>query len=181
MNVCRCVEAMHSSGLVWTDLKAENFVLTTDKNGKNQEVKGIDLESCVTFNSNPEDYSPEATPPEFAVAEKQNIGYQFQVQKNYDIWSLGMLLLELSTGKSYFKGKSEDSITKLLANAEMMIIDPKTKSIQLTEQQINAINDTKLQDLISSCLQFNPNKRPSITQVLFHPYFLTTGIGPISF
>jgi serine/threonine protein kinase len=177
VNVCRCVEAMHSSGLVWTDLKAENFVLT----GNNQDVKGIDLESCVPFKSNPEDYSPEATPPEFALAEKQNIGYKFQVNKNYDIWSLGMLLLELSTGKSYFKGKSEDSITKLLANAETTIIDPKTNSLQLNEKQINSINDTRLQDLILSCLQFNPNKRPSIGQVLLHPYFLTTGIGPITF
>ena len=92
-----------------------------------------------------------------------------------------MLLLELSTGKSYFKGKSEDSITKLLANAESTIIDPKTMSLLLNDKQINAINDTRLQDLILSCLQLNPNKRPSIGQVLLHPYFLTTGIGPITF
>ncbi|MGK3759625.1 MAG: serine/threonine protein kinase [Bacillariaceae sp.] len=181
VNVCRCVEAMHSSGLVWTDLKAENFVLTGNTINNDQEVKGIDLESCVPFKSNPEDYSPEATPPEFALAEKQNIGFEFKVEKNYDIWSLGMLLLELSTGKSYFKGKSEDSITKLLANAESTIIDPKTMSLLLNDKQINAINDTRLQDLILSCLQLNPNKRPSIGQVLLHPYFLTTGIGPITF
>ena len=66
VNIVRCVEATHSSGLVWTDLKAENFVLTSEG-----DVKGIDLESCVPRKANPEDFSPEACPPEFARMEKQ--------------------------------------------------------------------------------------------------------------
>ena len=106
--ISRCVEAMHSSGLVWTDLKAENFVLV------GQEVKGIDLESAVPAKSSPEDYSPEACPPEFAMAEKRGQGFVFEVQKNYDSWSLGMLFYELATGKNYFAGQSESAIFNLL-------------------------------------------------------------------
>jgi len=179
VNIVRCVEATHSSGLVWTDLKAENFVLTAEG-----DVKGIDLESCVPLKANPEDFSPEACPPEFAQMEKQGVGFEFRCEKSYDIWSLGMLFFELGTGRAYFQGKSEDTITKLLANADPKvggILDKKTQSLLITDEQKEMIGDNKFLDLIQQCLQYNPKKRPSITQILLHPYFLTTGIGPITF
>jgi hypothetical protein len=172
VSVCRCVEAMHSSGLVWTDLKAENFVLVNN----NSEVKGIDLESAVPVKSTPEDYSPEACPPEFAVAEKKGVGYEFQCIKNYDSWSLGILLYELSVGKNYFAGKSEDAILALLATGA--VIDPENPE---TIVGLDAIPDNNFRDLVKSCLSINPNKRPSIGQILLHPYFLMTGLGPLTF
>ena len=44
--------------------------ITTRRVGTREDgtVKGIDLESAVRHKGNPEDYSPEATPPEFAEA-----------------------------------------------------------------------------------------------------------------
>jgi len=63
---------MHSSGMVWTDLKAENFVTTdnsqtvTDDRLELQGMQGIDLESAIWPKGNPADYSVEACPPEFA-------------------------------------------------------------------------------------------------------------------
>lgn len=115
---------------------------------------------------------------------KKGLGFEFRCEKSYDIWSLGMLLLELGTGQPYFKGKSEDTITKLLANGDPKvggIIDTKTQALLLTDEQQELIGDKKFIDLIQQCLKYNPNKRPSITQILLHPYFLTTGIGPITF
>lgn len=171
VNVCRCVEAMHSSGLVWTDLKAENFVLI----GKNQDVKGIDLESAVPAKASPEDYSPEACPPEFAVEEKAGRGYEFAVEKNYDSWSLGMLFFELATGSNYFKGKSEGAILSLLATGAVL---DETKT---TVRDLDKIDNKDFRDLTKQCLSIDPKKRPSITQILLHPYFLTTGLGPLTF
>mmetsp|Transcript_12525 Transcript_12525/g.29346 ORF Transcript_12525/g.29346 Transcript_12525/m.29346 type:complete len:505 (+) Transcript_12525:173-1687(+) len=170
VGVCRCVEAMHSSGLVWTDLKAENFVLFGDG-----EVRGIDLESAVAVRSSPEDYSPEACPPEFAALETANRGYEFECLKNYDSWSLGMLLYELSTGSNYFKGKSEDSITRILAAKDLL--DESSGKVA----GLDAIPDKNMRDLVGQCLSIDPNKRPSIGQILLHPYFLTTGFGPLTF
>ena len=171
VNVCRCVESMHSSGLVWTDLKAENFVVLAGSG----EVRGIDLESAVDVRSAPADYSPEACPPEFAAAEKANRGYEFECLKNYDTWSLGMLLYELATGNNYFMGKSEDLITRNLAT--LVLVDESTGRVK----GIDAIPDKNLQDLVDQCLSVDPGKRPSIGQILLHPYFLTTGFGPITF
>lgn len=161
-DVGRCVQAMHASNLVWTDLKTENFVITS------KGMRGIDLESAVKIGGNPVDYSPEACPPEFAVAFMRGDGAEFIVDPSYDMWSLGMLLYELSTGKPYFAGKNAAAITKALRSDDF-------------QADVNAVEDDNLRDLILSCLSTDPKKRPDITQFLLHPYFITTGIGPFGF
>jgi len=158
----QCLQAVHDSGLVWTDLKTENFVVT-----KEGQVKGIDLESAMPVRDNPVDYSPEATPPEFAKAFLEGEGPYFILEPNYDIWSFGMLLYELSTGAGYWDGKTPVQITKALREKP---------EIDLS----NADIDPKFKDLIKQCLDLNPRNRPSIVKVLLHPYFLSTGIGPFS-
>eukprot|EP00581_Thalassiosira_minuscula_P017471 CAMPEP_0183731126 /NCGR_PEP_ID=MMETSP0737-20130205/34540_1 /TAXON_ID=385413 /ORGANISM="Thalassiosira miniscula, Strain CCMP1093" /LENGTH=522 /DNA_ID=CAMNT_0025963787 /DNA_START=144 /DNA_END=1712 /DNA_ORIENTATION=+ len=175
----QCIQAVHSSNLVWTDLKTENFVVVNNDNF-NQEVmdtkgsmglpgvKGIDLESVIAKGGNPIDYSPEACPPEFAKAFMAGYGEDFVLEYSYDIWSLGMMLYELSTGKPYFEKKSPNIVTKLLCEDTF-------------GADVSAVPDAKLRDLIAKCLSLDPRKRPDITGFLLHPYFLTTGIGPISF
>ena len=167
--LAQCIQAMHTSNLVWTDLKAENFVVVSDSIGEGSfdGVKGIDLESVVPMGGPPMDYSPEACPPEFAEEYLAGRGLEFRVDYHYDIWSFGMLMYELSTGRTYFEGKSPAQITKILRAPSF---DP----------DVSDVPDGRLRDLIKQCLVLNPDKRPGITQILLHPYFLTTGIGPIS-
>jgi serine/threonine protein kinase len=162
-SAAQCLQAVHQSGLVWTDMKTENFVVTAGG-----DVKGIDLESAMPFRDNPVDYSPEATPPEFAAAYLEGDGPYFVLEYNYDMWSFGMLLYEMATGRGYFDGKTPVAITKILKDGP---------TIELDDVEING----QLRDLMRQCLQLNPRKRPNIAQVLLHPYFLTSGIGPWSF
>eukprot|EP00980_Cylindrotheca_fusiformis_P002656 scaffold622_cov102-Cylindrotheca_fusiformis.AAC.5 len=168
--IAQCLQAIHSSGLVWTDLKAENFVVISDSLDKLDQggVKGIDLESAVPVKGPPVDYSPEACPPEFAKEESAGRGASFVLQYNYDVWSLGVLLYELAVGSSLFGNRKDGQITSLLRDKQW-------------EPDTSAVPDDRLRDLIDQCLQLDPSKRPSITQILLHPYFLTTGIGPFSF
>ena len=67
VSAAQCIQSMHSSKLVWTDLKCENFVVPHDS-AHLVGMKGIDLESAIPFGANPVDYSPKACPPEFAKA-----------------------------------------------------------------------------------------------------------------
>jgi len=170
VSLVQCIQAMQSYGLVWTDIKAENFVVVSDTlgDGSIEGIKAIDLESAVRSGSPPLDYSPEACPPEFAQAFSKGEGPYFTVREEYDSWSYGMLLYELAVGKSYWKGKQDDAITRILKDPQF-------------EVDVSAIQDEKLRDMISKCLETDPKRRLKITQILFHPYFLTTGIGPISF
>ncbi|KAL3765208.1 hypothetical protein ACHAWU_010399 [Discostella pseudostelligera] len=175
----QCIQAVHSSNVVWTDLKTENFVLVNsdifNKEVRDVDgsmgmpgVKGIDLESVVAKGGNPIDYTPEACPPEFAKALMGGYGEEFVLDYSYDMWSLGMMLYELSTGTAYFDKKSPSIVTKLLC-ADTFEVD------------VSKVPDDKLRDLIGKCLSVDPRKRPDITGFLLHPYFLTTGFGPISF
>jgi len=165
VSAIQCLQAMHSANLVWTDLKAENFVVTTETPFA---MKGIDLESAMSIRDNPVDYSPEACPPEFAKAFLAGDGPYFVLDCSYDIWSLGMVFFEISVGRTMFSGRSPAQITKILK-------DPNFKA------DTSAIPDEKLRDLVNSCLQIDPKKRPSLSQILLHPFFLTTGFGPFSF
>ncbi|KAL7489571.1 hypothetical protein ACHAW6_015223 [Cyclotella cf. meneghiniana] len=175
----QCIQAVHSSNLVWTDLKTENFVVVgnanlfqevNDSTGSTglPGVKGIDLESVIPRGGNPIDYSPEACPPEFAKSFMAGEGAEFVLDYSYDIWSLGMMLYELSTGKAFFDKKSPSQVTKLLCSDSF-------------EADVSDVPDGKLRDLIGKCLSLDPRKRPDITGFLLHPYFITTGFGPISF
>ena len=71
-------------------------------------IKAIDLESAMPVKKNPVDYSPEASPPEFALAYLTGDGTEFILEYSYDIWSLGMFLFELATGKPYFEGQAKE-------------------------------------------------------------------------
>ena len=166
----QCVQAVHSSRLVWTDLKPENFVVINDESesGGGIDIKGIDLESVCAVKENPVDYSPESCPPEFLRDLLAGEGPYFVLEYSYDIWSYGIMLYELATGQSPFRGKNANQISRLLDSPDYVI-------------DLSPVPDTKLRDLIEECLQIDPKRRPSIAQILLHPYFLTTGIGPFSF
>jgi len=164
ISATQCVQALHNAGLVWTDMKTENFVVMPSG-----EVKGIDLESAMPIGDYPVDYSPEACPPEFATAFLVGEGPYFELESSYDIWSLGMLMLELSTGVGYFDGKNPAQITKLLRDMDDSMAEDLDK-IQC---------DKRLKDLIRRCLQRDRRKRPNTSQILLHPFFLAA--NPFSF
>jgi serine/threonine protein kinase len=155
-NTARCVEAVHDRNMVWMEIKAENFVVAEDGNS----IKGIDLESAVPVKENPIDYSPEAIPPEFAVAFLCGREPFMEMEQHFDVWSLGMLMYELAIGKHYFEDKQDCKveIATTLKNIEEVNLD-------------NEQMDSQLKDLIQQCLTIEPEQRPNLQQVLEHPFF----------
>jgi serine/threonine protein kinase len=124
-------------------------------------VKGIDLESAMPQGGNPVDYSPEACPPEFAKSFLEGDARFFTLHYSYDIWSLGMLFLELATGRGVFDNKTPAETTKLLKDLD-----------EIPLNNMEGCGDDNLRDLIQNCLQKNDRSRPSMAQVMKHPYFV---------
>jgi len=169
MAAAKCLQAFHSSNLVWTDLKPENFVVMEDslKSSDKLDVKGIDLESAMPYKDNPVDYSPESCPPEFAQAFLNGDAPYFELDFSYDIWSYGIYLYELSTGEGAFDGKNPAQVTMALSDPDHEI-------------NLDKVQDARLRNLIKACLRKDPSKRPSISQVMMHSYFLA-GYNPFGF
>ena len=166
--VARCMSGIHSARYVWTDLKTENFVSfeDTEKKGK-LTFKGIDLESAVPVKGHPIDYTPEACPPEFARAFEDKEPQSFVLEYSYDVWSFGMMALELSMGECYFEKlgiRRWDAIMKKVAALDDSSIDVSS-----------LVSDETLASLITQCLTVDPKKRPTSQAILKHPYF--RGIG----
>jgi hypothetical protein len=167
MAAAKCLQAFHSSNLVWTDLKAENFVVMQNDYSQNGgdnaklHVKGIDLESAMPYRDNPVDYSPESCPPEFASAFLKGNGPFFQLDFSYDIWSYGIFLYELATGEGAFDGKTPAQVTKTLSEPDHEI-------------NVMKVEDPRLRNLIKSCLRKDPQRRPPIHMIMMHSYFLAS-------
>jgi serine/threonine protein kinase len=160
-NTARCVEAVHNRNMVWTEIKAENFVMAED----GTSVKGIDLESAVPVKANPIDHSLEAAPPEFAVAFLCGKEPAMEMEQNFDVWSLGMLLYQLATGKHYFEDTQDENgeLCKVRIAQTLRTIE----EVNLDNEQM----DSQLKDLIQQCLTIEPEQRPNLQQVLEHRFF----------
>jgi hypothetical protein len=153
----QCVQAVHDANLVWTDLKAENFVVVEERLGT-VGFRGIDLESAMPKDGNPVDYSPEACPPEFAKAFLADGGQRFVLHPSYDIWSLGTLIYEIATGRPLFDDLEPIEITKTLP------------TYKPGDDVFDAIPDDDVRDIVQQCLQPDPKARPTISQLSKHPY-----------
>lgn len=169
-STAKAVEAVHSSNMVWTEIKSANFVVT-----KSNDIKGIDLESAIPQSNNPIDFSPEACPPEFALAFLCGREPSMEMEPTFDIWSLGMLFYEMATGIAYFDTTLKDgvAISTILKNAAMdKAVKEGTAGVDLNKHvKIDAVVDPEMIKLIAWCLTIEPAARPTVQQVLQHPYF----------
>ena len=171
-STAKCVEAVHTSNMVWTEIKSANFVVT-----KSNNIKGIDLESAIPHSNNPIDFSPEACPPEFALAFLCGREPHMEMEHSFDIWSLGMLFYEMATGQAYFDTTAKDglAIATKLKNAAVDQTDKEGQgSLDLNKHgDIDQVVDADLKDLIAWCLEIDPAARPNVNEVLHHPFFST--------
>jgi serine/threonine protein kinase len=186
-SVAKCVEAVHASKMVWTEIKGANFVITSSENNHDSHtigaasqdnsatlnIKGIDLESAVPKQENPIDFSAEAIPPCFALDFLCGREPNAKMEKSFDIWSTGILFYKLATGKAYFNKDKKDSFQIAMALKNAAMEQGGQGSLDLNKHgDIDEIVDAEeLKDLIQSCLRIDPAERPTIGEVLQHPFF----------
>ena len=173
-STARTLKAYHDQDMVWTELKSRNFVVVDDENEPNsnnnnldeKSIKAIDLESAVPKGEPPIDWSPEAIPPEFATPFLCGQEKRQSMQKDFDIFSLGLLWYELATARGYWKNRfDEEKPCHVRIATELRAVD----SMCLDHEEAQQI-DPSLKDLIAQCLRIEPSDRPNVNEILNHPY-----------
>jgi len=138
---CKAIQYLHQKDILHRDIKPENLLLDKDLNVKICDFgwAGRSIhERRTTFCGTYEYMAPELV---------QKKTYDYRV----DIWSLGVLLYELLHGHSPYKGRSLSEIALSLSQHRVTF----SPSISV-----------ELRNLIQRILQFDPNSRPTIEEIL---------------
>jgi serine/threonine protein kinase len=141
------VQYLHLNGIAHNDIKPENVII--DSSGR---VKLADFGYAKTqlFASDDEKNGTLM----YAAPELLRPG-DYHTQKA-DLWSLGILLYVMTTGKFPFNGTTEQCIVQQICRGDLRY----TKSI-----------DAEVEQLVRRLTKVNPNERPTIDELLQDSFF----------
>eukprot|EP00978_Attheya_sp_CCMP212_P007793 scaffold18143_cov49-Attheya_sp.AAC.2 len=155
----QAIRYMHENNVIHRDLKLGNLFLD-----KLVNIKVGDLGLATRLETSDEKRkticgTPNYIAPEVIEGDKEKRGHSFEV----DIWSMGVIIFTCLVGKPPYESKDvKATYQRILAN------DYKFPSeVQISHQA---------KDLISSMLQTNPGKRPTLDEITVHPFFTKSGM-----
>ena len=148
------VKYLQSYGIVHRDLKPENIMITEQNDFGVIKIMDFGLSRIISPNEKMVDgYGTLSyVAPEILLRTPYN--------KEVDIWSMGVILFYMLSGKLPFRGKKEQEV------AEKIVYD----ELEFDEDYWETRSQT-VKDLIISCLQKDSSKRISIDDFINHPWF----------
>ncbi|KAK6474839.1 cyclin-dependent kinase-like 3 [Huso huso] len=178
--IIRATEYLHSNNIIHRDIKPENILVS-----ESGIVKLCDFGFARTLEVTREPFTEYVATrwyraPELLVGDKK-------YSKPVDIWALGCLAMEMTTGIAFLTGNSDlDQLHKIvikvgpltLHQQELYFQNPEFAVARLPEvyhpssarKKYPKLNPL-LAELVHSCLQIDPIDRTSCTQMLNHRFF----------
>jgi serine/threonine protein kinase len=183
VHISQCVHHLHQKGLIHGDIKTLNIMRCDsiwkliDLDGSCRIGEFMKANKCSTAYSAPEalcaiedgkiivrssEYNSTNSRCELLVAHP-----------SYDVWSLGCILYQLcnSQVRALFEGGRDDS----LRDTDDIEDDNTLGALHrwdpyLKKRKLDMITDSSSRNLISQMLNKDPSKRPTISQILNHPF-----------
>ena len=154
--VCYC----HGCHIVHRDLKPENILIVKRMKNGFHHIKIIDFGTAKVFNKEKREHA--------LIGSAYYIAPEV-ISRNYtekcDIWSCGIIMYILLTGRPPFNGQTEDDIMKKI----------KIGTFEMTKYPWGIISQ-EAKDLINDLLQIKPTKRITAEEALQHKWFNTNGV-----
>ena len=162
MKILHAINYCHSHGVVHCDLKPDNIIFETPNEEENEDenilslldLKLIDFGLSSRIKKN-EKLNHTVGTPSFIAPETLKGEYD----EKCDVWSIGVILYYILSGKFPFNGNSNLEIFEKINKDEPIF-------------QKNIFNDISQNaiDFIKKCLVKNPNERLSANECLSHPW-----------
>ena len=151
------VKYIHKFGIIHRDLKPDNIMIMSNKRNNDDIIVKITDFGFSKIVSKEEKLTEGFGTLYYAAPELiQNLPYNLEI----DVWSLGVIIYYMFTGRYPFGGKSEDEI-------EEKILE---ENVEFKDGEWDFISDN-VKDLIKKCLEKNPEERINIDEFISHPWF----------
>ncbi|XP_054919695.1 uncharacterized protein Mps1 [Dermacentor andersoni] len=163
----QAVKEIHQKRVIHSDLKPANFLFVAGK------LKLIDFGIAATMQEDVTSVYKESPMGTLNFMSPESIQYTCHNKgKDYlkiglksDVWSLGCILYNLVYGRTPFQHISG-------THAKLLAIADKNQVIEFPD-----VSDPHLMDVLKRCLRYAPEQRPSISELLAHPYLAEENVS----
>ena len=153
------VAVCHGAGVLHRDLKPENILLTKKFGEAGCELKLADFGLAKQLRPG-QKTAGVAGSPLYIAPETLLHEYGFAA----DVWSLGVILYIFICGSAPFHGETDLETVQLAGSAPLDFSDPLWKTVHPS-----AVG------LVRMCLDKKPERRPTVADILRHPWLCSTG------
>ena len=150
----KAIDYLHEHNIVHRDIKSDNFYMNF-----NGQIKLVDLGFSVGLTDDDNKRCTIAGTPCWMAPE---IIRRLDYDEKVDIWSFGILIIEMIDGEPpYIEHEAMNIMNLILQNGQPIF-----------KNAHNVEFSYELLDVLDTCLQVDATKRPNTKQLLQHDFFL---------